>query len=108
MKKPVRKESAVQRSVIQYLRLKKYHFDRINSGATLIKEPGKKPRYVKFSTPGMADIIACVNGMFYAIEIKSSVGKQNENQKRFQEKVESSGGKYLIIREIEDLQKAGL
>jgi len=39
---------------------------------------------------------------FLAMELKSDKGRQTEHQKEYQHKVEEAGGKYVIIRSLEE------
>ena len=58
--------------------------------------------------PGLSDLVAVKDGLVIHIEIKKVGGKQSEKQKQFQVDLESHGGRYLIARSIEDLEKAGM
>jgi hypothetical protein len=59
---------------------------------------------VKFGVgnPGGADLIGLWNGRFTAVEIKTPVGRQSPDQRKFQHLVESKGGEYVILRSVED------
>jgi hypothetical protein len=46
-----------------------------------------------------------VNGRYIAIEVKDAKGKQNENQKDFQQRLESAGGLYIVARRLEDVEQ---
>jgi len=63
-------------------------------------------RPVYFGYPGSADIIGLLpDGRFLAVETKRPVGgKQSPKQIRFQEKIEASGGVYLLVRSVEELE----
>lgn len=51
---------------------------------------------------GTADIHSCISGKHVSIEIKFGKDRQSDDQKRVQEKVEASGGVYLIVKTFED------
>lgn len=54
--------------------------------------------------PGLPDRIAIKDSKVYFLEIKKPKGgKQSKNQKLFQERLEKAGGKYLLIKNLEDL-----
>ena len=53
---------------------------------------------------GIPDILACVNGNFVAIEVKSSTGEPSELQKYNIRKISESKG-YAIITYPEDFDK---
>ncbi len=57
-----------------------------------------------FGTHGVSDLIACKNGQVIFIEIKIPGGKLSNHQLKFKEEIESHGGKYIIVTEIEDLK----
>ncbi|MBT9169591.1 MAG: hypothetical protein DDT19_02953 [Syntrophomonadaceae bacterium] len=42
------------------------------------------------------------------LEIKRPGGKQSLYQQQFQANIEAHGGKYLLVRSVEDLIEAGL
>lgn len=52
-----------------------------------------------FYGKGRSDFIVVRNGKIYFIELKSTIGKQSQAQRRYQKKVESVGSKYFIIRD---------
>lgn len=54
------------------------------------------------ATKGSADISATIRGRSVKIEIKYGKDRQSEDQKRYQEQVEASGGVYWIVRTFED------
>lgn len=57
------------------------------------------------SKPGDPDLIACIDGRFIGIEVKTAGGRQSPIQKRRQEQIEQSKGIYRIIRSMEELQE---
>lgn len=60
-----------------------------------------------FTQAGVADILACVNGKFVAIEVKAENGKPSELQKYHQEQVKKSGGIAYILypKDFEQFKK---
>lgn len=54
------------------------------------------------ATKGSADISATIKGRSVKIEIKYGKDSQSEDQKRYQEQIEASGGIYWIVRTFED------
>lgn len=77
---------------------------RNNSGAL----PDETGRMIRFGLPGSADILGLLvpSGRFLAIEVKTPIGKQSDQQKRFQLMVERSGGLYVLARSVDDAVKA--
>ena len=55
-------------------------------------------RLVKVGLPGASDLVACINGRFYGIEVKVGRDRQRLAQKKFQAAVERAGGKYVLAR----------
>lgn len=62
-------------------------------------------RVVKFGCPGSPDIIGIAKpGRFIGIEVKTLTGRQSEQQRMFQKMVESMGGKYFLVRSVEEAE----
>lgn len=100
-------EAQVLRSICLYLKMKNRFFWRApNVGIYDAKR--KAYRVPQFVIKGVPDIFCMAFNIWYAIECKSTTGKQSLDQKYFQEKFTKHGGVYIIARRIEDLQKAGL
>ncbi len=59
-------------------------------------------RIVRASVDGVADILGCYRGAFYAIEVKAGGDRQRDTQRRFQAAVERAGGIYVIARSVEE------
>jgi hypothetical protein len=102
-------EAAVLRVVTQYLDLLaskgllvffRHHPVRLIGGGakavTFIKVPVMQR--------GVADIIIIKNWVVYGVELKGSDGKQSEDQMEWQSAFEKQGGKYGIVRSIDDLR----
>lgn len=109
------KESDVQFAICEYLALRRRCFWRSNNlpafnrntdgSITMRKLPKHTPR-------GLADIFVVAGGVLFALEVKrpKELGKtyQSKEQREFQRLVEAHGGKYHVVRCIEDVQAAGL
>lgn len=52
---------------------------------------------------GVADIIACVQGVFVALELKDDTGKLSANQRLFGKKIEQTGGIFKECRCVQDV-----
>lgn len=58
-----------------------------------------------YQPAGTADILACINGRFVAIEVKKpSGGVVSDLQKLKLRQVENAGGVGIIARSVEDVQ----
>jgi VRR-NUC domain len=108
------KESQVQQAIMQYLAAKGILAFRMNTGAVKLES-----RFMRFGSPGMADILAFPD-QFHPdgdhggewgpypmwIEVKAPDGKQSDLQKTFQKMVQWHGHKYVLARSIEDVEAA--
>lgn len=59
-----------------------------------------------FAIPGVSDLLLVWRGRLIAMECKSEVGKQSDDQKTFEEKMVGAGGFYFLVRSIQDVEKA--
>lgn len=57
-----------------------------------------------YGTAGIPDIIACVNGEFYAFEAKNSTGKTTALQDATIRKILSCGGHAYVVRSVDDVK----
>lgn len=64
---------------------------------------------VTFGVPGQGDLSGIVfpTGRRLEVEVKSTIGRQSEQQKNFQRMIETMGGIYILARSVEDV-RAGL
>lgn len=105
-------EQQIQKSILDYLRIRKIWHRRMNSGVMASSYKGKKS-FTRFGTPGMADILAMyqpVNCDYPSshqrvlwIEVKAPKGKQSEAQLEFQSEVEGQGHAYILAKSIDDV-----
>jgi hypothetical protein len=52
---------------------------------------------------GSPDIVCVINGQYVGIECKGTKGKQSDNQKDFQRRLEAAGGRYILARSLDDV-----
>lgn len=57
------------------------------------------------SKPGDPDLIICLNGRFIGVEVKTSGGRQSPIQKKREEEITQSGGEYIIVRKMEEIER---
>lgn len=90
-------ESQFQRAVVRYLRLRNVFCFSIPNGVHLTTIQSKIA-VAEGLLHGVSDLIVLIPNKATFIEIKNpnGKGKQSENQKEFQKKVESLGFEYLI------------
>jgi hypothetical protein len=96
-------EKDTQRTITDYLTLKRIFWYRNNSGAMVSEYKGVK-RFMRFGATGSPDIICVFFGRFVGIEVKTESGKQSEHQKAFAEKLRKAGGEYILARKLEDVR----
>lgn len=101
------KERDVLREIILYLKYTRRFFFRVNTTGTF--DPVRKI-FLKSPniTPGTSDLFVLKDGHLYAIEAKSTSGRQSPEQKQFQQQVEANGGTYILAHCIQDVIDAGL
>ena len=87
-------ETLIKREIKRYLGLKGFFIRHIIQGMA--------------SYPGIPDLLATKNGVTIEIEAKAPKGVQSPKQKDYQQMLELHGGRYLLIRSVEDLIEAGL
>lgn len=55
---------------------------------------------------GIADLIIWLpKGKAIMVEVKNSTGKQSEDQKKIQQKLEKLGGIYILVRSLDDFKQ---
>ena len=97
-------EKGVQRTVLDYLSYKKIFHWRQNSGTFKTDRGG----FYNIGIVGAPDIFCVKESKLYALEIKDIKGKLNPNQEIFRDALEKAGGKYFVIKRLEDLIKTGI
>lgn len=93
-------EKATQSAVLDYLvKFNIFHY-RNNSGAIRTDS-----RFLRFGAVGSPDIICVRDGKFIGIECKGEKGVMSEGQVAFRDNLEKAGGKYLLVRSIDEFIK---
>ncbi len=59
-----------------------------------------------YGTAGIPDIIACVNGRFFAFEVKTTSGKATQLQQATVRKILAAGGTALVVRSVDEVRDA--
>ena len=94
-------ETNLVRECLQWLAGHHIFAWRNNTGVLYV---GERP--VSYGYIGSSDILAIMpTGRFLAVECKSLTGVQSDNQIRFQEKIESHNGVYILCRSIQELEE---
>ena len=74
----------------------------MNTGAY---KPEGSDRYIRYGTPGGADIIGLTRrGQFIAVEAKTARGKLSPLQEAFRQHIEAHNGLYVVCRSLDDLE----
>ena len=58
-----------------------------------------------YGTAGIPDIIACIDGIFYAFEVKTPIGKTTALQDATIRKIAACGGKAYVVRSVADVKE---
>ena len=58
-----------------------------------------------YGTAGIPDIIACINGRFYAFEVKTPVGKTTALQDATIRKIRKCGGQAFVVRSVDEVKE---
>lgn len=108
-------ESRIQTAIEMYLvRLEKRGdvvYQKNNSGAVLLKGKNGRMRYLRFGKKGSPDFLVWRAADGYCetlfVEVKMPrTGRQSPAQRKFQAMVEEIGGRYLIVRSLEEFKAA--
>ncbi|MEG2595729.1 MAG: VRR-NUC domain-containing protein [Ruthenibacterium sp.] len=57
-----------------------------------------------YGTAGIPDIIACVNGTFFAFEVKTETGKVTALQNATIQKILTCGGHAYVVRSLDEVR----
>lgn len=105
------KETDIQNAICEYLERRGRCFWRTNNIPAFSRLEGggfRMHRLPKYTPRGIPDIIVVAGGLFWGLEVKTKVGRQSPEQKEFQANVEAHGGKYAVVRSIDEVQALGL
>ena len=57
-----------------------------------------------YGTAGIPDIVACIDGKFYAFEVKTPVGKTTKLQEATIRKILACGGTAAVVRSVDEVR----
>ena len=60
-----------------------------------------------YGTAGIPDIIACIDGSFYAFEVKNETGKPTKLQKITLSRLNRCGAVATVVRSVEEVKTIG-
>lgn len=99
-------ETQLVRAVLDTLHAQRVWCWRVNAGLTVFgAATGSARRVVNGAPKGTPDIIGVVpgsRGRLFGIECKSPTGKQNPNQKAWEQKATNHGVRYGLARSVSD------
>ncbi len=101
-------ENSFLNAICDYLALKKYFFFRANNVAIYDPKIKRYRALPKYARKGVPDIILVKEGIFWGLEVKQPKKYLSPDQKQFLKDVEAVGGKYYLVRTIDDLIEIGL
>ncbi|MFA6992224.1 MAG: hypothetical protein WC269_03005 [Candidatus Gracilibacteria bacterium] len=97
-------EKETQKAVMKYLGLRHILHWRNQSGQMSIKDNmGNFKGVMNLGMAGSPDIFALHDGTLFGFEIKDIKGKQNDNQKDFERRMNEAGGEYYVIRDLNEV-----
>ncbi|MBR3624411.1 MAG: VRR-NUC domain-containing protein [Selenomonadaceae bacterium] len=85
------KESSIVKAILKYL--------KTLPGCFAWKEHGGM-----YGTAGIPDIIACIGGKFYGLEVKTERGKPTGLQEATMKKIQAAGGIATVVRSVADVK----
>jgi hypothetical protein len=93
---------------LQLLQLRRIPAWRNNTGAAAFADAAGRKRFVRFSTPGAADIHGVLppSGRFLAVEVKRPGGRLTPAQAAFLDCIRTSGGLAVVAHGVDDLAEA--
>jgi hypothetical protein len=89
-------EAQISKEVQQWLVRKRIFYYRNAAGG------GRKARFGK---RGMPDIVCVIAGQYVGIELKDVSGEQSRVQKEFEVELVKAGGRYILARSLEDVER---
>lgn len=105
-----RTANGLTRCIIEYIKIKGWQAERINTTGTPVVESGENGRRLVSwrygnTTKGSADISATIKGLSVKIEVKIGSDRQSPDQKKYQQEIENAGGLYYVARNFAEFVK---
>ena len=104
----MKSEAKIQQEIVIYFR-NNYQRKGVDKGL-IFSVPNEtaggfmamKPLLLTGLLSGVSDLVAVLKGRVIFVEVKNSVGRQSEKQKRFEEQINNLGFEYYLIRTLEE------
>lgn len=100
-RRPLEKESDVQRAILDFLAANRVFHYRNNSGGFR----DDRGHLYRFGAIGSPDIVIVRDGRYIGVEVKGTKGVQSENQQDFERRLTKAGGRYILCRSLDDFQQ---
>lgn len=100
------KETPIQSLILEFLKLKRILAWRNQAVPVPVRRGGEIVglRSANKDTIGIPDILGCINGRLFAIEVKSEKGALSVEQKRWRDDILREGGAWVCARSLEEVQ----
>lgn len=95
--KPPEKESDIQRTILEYLKYSGLFFWRNQTGAVV-----RFGQLVRYGAIGSPDIFVMKPPYWIGLEVKNAKNEQSREQSCFQHDFEKAGGKYAVVRSLQE------
>ena len=109
-------EKEIELSIIGYIRAKGWWCQKLQSGAVFSsytnRDGESKQHQITLADEGSPDIVACIEGRFFGIEVKKSKNEmdlwfqqkdqRSQSQKLHLEKIDECGGVAIITYSLDD------
>jgi hypothetical protein len=99
-------EAEIQAAVCDWMSAERIAWFRLNSGVARPQRANGKQGWVRYGTPGMADLLVFLGPFPVWLECKTRTGTQSGDQIAFARKVEALGHQYWVVRSVEDASAA--
>ena len=99
------RESEIQKDILKYLNAQPATF-AFKVSTTGVPDAARRGGFRTNPNAGVADIIGCKDGKFFAFEVKRPGGQLTDRQREFLEAVYINGGYEAVVRSVEDAQQA--
>jgi len=100
-------EHDIQGAILDWLALHRIFHYRQNTGK-IMRSYGGKTRCISFGAKGAPDIVAIVGGKYVGIEVKAPGKEPTEDQMAFGKNLTDAGGRYIVARCLEDVEREEL
>lgn len=100
------KETIIQKSVLDYLRMKGYFAVRLNNIPTPLGDGKFRPVAMKGLPDAHVDVVVDGLPISVWIEFKNEKGRLSPNQKNVRDAIHTYGGFYYVVRSIDEMERA--